>query len=129
MQNNKAQLEPAGEFPSYKEVLQDALDEIEQEAMQRMLLDENSFSESETSQNISGELEEDDEYCGPMDHPCEQCSHFLFTEYDRARDRRAQLERILAEPEKHRLPESAKLHIQDCCLGFYAGLDNVVDGK
>ena len=129
MQNNKVHLEHAGELPSYKEVLQDALDEIEQEAMQRMLLDENSFSESETSQNISGELEEDDEYCGPMDLPCEQCSHFLFTEYDRARDHRAQLERILAEPEKHGLSEGAKLHIKDCCLGFYAGLDDVIGGK
>ena len=129
MQNKNVRLEPAGELLSYKEVLEDALDEIEQEAMQRMLLDENSFSESETSQNLSGELEEDDEYCGPMDLPCEQCSHFLFTKYDRARDHRAQLERILAEPEKHGLSERAKLHIKDCFLWFYAGLDTVIGGK
>ena len=38
MQNNKVHLEPASELPSYKEVLQDALDEVEQEAMQRMLM-------------------------------------------------------------------------------------------
>ena len=114
---------------SYKKVLQDALDEVQHEAMQRMLMEEISFSESETSQNISGELEEDDEYCGLMDLPCEQCSHFLFTEHDRARDHRAQLERILAEPEKHGLSERAKLHIKYCFLGFYAGLDDVIGGK
>ena len=113
---------------SYKKVLQDALDEVEHEAMQRMLMEEISFSESETSQNLSSELS-DDEYCGPMDLPCEKCSHFLFTKYNQARDHRALLEHILAEPEKHRLLESAKLHIRDCCLGFYAALDNVVGGK
>ena len=76
-----------------------------------------------------GCLTEDDEYCGPIDLPCEQCSHLLFTLYDRAHDHRAQLEHVLAEPEKHGLSESAKLQIKDCCLGFYAGLDYVIGRK
>ena len=64
-----------------------------------------------------------------MDLPCEQFSHFLFTEYNRARDHKAQLERILAEPGQQGLAERAKIHMKNCCLGFYAGLDDVVGGK
>ena len=124
MQNNEVHVEPTSELPSYREVLQyaldeveqvardhkvqlermqDALDEAEQASMHCMMMEETSFSESETSQNLSGDLSSDDEYCGPMDLPCERCSHFLFTEFDRARDHKAQLERILAEPEKQGL--------------------------
>ena len=64
-----------------------------------------------------------------MDLPCEMCSHFLFTEFKLARDHKAQFERILAEPGQQGLSERAKLHMKDCCLGFYAGLDDVVGGK
>ena len=113
--NKHAEQQPAGELPAYEEVFQDALDAVEQETMQRIIENEHSFSESEcadSSQDLDGEL--DDEYNGPMDLPCERCSHFLFTEFDRARDHRAQLERMMAEPEKHGLSEDAKLHINDC---------------
>ena len=98
MQNNKVRVEAVSELPSYCEVLQDAMEEVEQVArdhkaqlarlqdaldeaeqasMHCMMMEETSFSESETSQNLSGELSSDDEYCGPMDLPCERCSHFL----------------------------------------------------
>ena len=109
MQIDRVRVEVVSMLPSYCEVLQDAM--------------------GENSQNLSGELSSDDEYCGPMDLPCEMCSHFLFTEFKLARDHKAQLERILAEPGQQGLSERAKLHMKDCCLGFYAGLDDVVGGK
>ena len=47
MQNNKGSRKPAGELPGYKEVFQDAIDAVEQEAMQKMIEIEHSFSESQ----------------------------------------------------------------------------------
>ena len=60
-----------------------------------------------------------------MDLPCEMCQHFLYTEFTLARGHKAVLERIMAEPGQQGFSDKAKLHIQNCCLGFYAGLDAV----
>ena len=94
-----------------------------------MLLQKASFSESDNSQDLSGELSSDEEYEGPMDLPCEMCTHFLYTDFKLARGHKAQLKRIPAEPGQQGLSERAKLHMKDCFLGFYAGLDDVVGGK
>ena len=134
MQNNKGCLEPAGELPSYEDVLQDVLDIqdilVDHEAMQQILENDNSFSESECGADSSKDLDDvissDDEYDGPLDVPCEECSHFLFTEFDKARAHQVQLERMMGEPDRYELTEDDKLHIRPCYLGFYADLDNVI---
>ena len=108
---------------------QDLSGQADRAEMHGLMMEETSFSGSEDSQNLSGELLSDYEYCGPMDLPCKMCSHFLFTEFKLARDHKAQFERILAEPGQQGLSERAKLHMKNCCLGFYAGLDDVVGGK
>ena len=64
--SGKGPCKPAGELPTFEEVLEDALDEAELEVMEKMISDETSFSESEcadSSQDLDGEL--DNEYNGP----------------------------------------------------------------
>ena len=97
----------------------------ERSVIQRTLAEEMSFSSSDDSQNLSGELLSEEEYDGPMSLPCEMCQHFLYTQFARARSHKALLERIMAEPGQRGFSDTALSHIQDCCLGFYAGLDAV----
>ena len=79
-----------------------------------------SFSSSDDSQNLSGELLSEEEYDGPMSLPCEMCQHFLYTKFAPARSHKALLERIMAEPGQSGFSDLALSHIQDCCIGFYA---------
>ena len=97
--------------------------------IERMLAQEVSFSDSDNSQDLSGEMLSDEEYEGPMDFHCEMCTHFLYMDFKLVRSHKAQLERILAEPGQKGFSDKAKLHMRNCCLGFYAGLDIVVAGK
>ena len=133
-QNNKGCLEPAGELPSYEDVLQDVLDIqdilLDHNAMQQVFENDYSFSESECGADSSRDLDDvissDEEYEGPLDVPCEKCSHFLFTEFNKACAHWAQLERMMGEPNRYELTEDDKLHIHTCYFGFYAELDNVI---
>ena len=103
-QNNQGCLEPAGDLPAFEDVLQDILDH---DAMQRVLNNDNSFSEdSECCADSSKEM--DDE----------------ITQFDKARAHQAQQERMLGEPDWYELDEDDKLHIRSCYLAFYANLDN-----
>ena len=95
----------------------------ERSVIQRTLAEDMSFSSSDDSQNLSGELLSEEEYDGPMSLPCEMCQHFLYTHFACARGHKALLERIMAEPGQCGFSDMALSHIQDCCFGFYAGLD------
>ena len=97
----------------------------ERAVIQRTLAQEMSFSSSDDNHNLSGELVSEEEYDGPWGLPCENCKHFLYTEFVRARNHKALLERIMAEPGQRGFSDLALSHIRDCCLGFYAHLDPV----
>ena len=83
------------------------------------------FSNSDNSQNLSGELLSEEKYDGLMNLPCEMCQHFLYTNFAHARGHKALLEHIMAEPGQCGFSDTTLSHIQDCCLGFYAGPDVV----
>ena len=116
--------------------------------IQRMLAEEMNFSDSDNSQDLSGEfwwsepesssfdsdsssqgssveILSDPEFDGPMDLPCETCQSFLNTHFVCARRHKMLLERIMAEPGQRGFSDSAKYHIQQCCLTFYEGLDSI----
>ena len=125
MQNNKDCLEPAGELHSHQEH-----PNLDHEVMQQLLEIDNSFSDSECIADLSMDFDDVPIDDVPMDVLCEVCCYFLFTEYDKARAHRAQLERMMGEPDRHELTENLKFHIRTCCLGFYAThLDNVISYK
>ena len=97
----------------------------ERSVIQNTLAEEMSFFNSDNSQNLSRELLSEEEYDGPMNLPCEMCQHFLYTHFACARGHKALLDRIMAEPGQRGFSDTAKSHIQQCCLGFYANLDSL----
>ena len=109
----------------FSDSIYDVSTNSERAVIQRTLAQERSFSSSDDSQNLSGELMSEEEYDGLMSLTCEMCQHFLYTQFARACSHKALLERIMAEPGQRGFTDTALSHIQDCCLGFYANLDAV----